>query len=224
VNGQAPPVAPDAAEHHEVQRLLPWHATHALPAGDAQRVEAHLVRCAACRAALAWELRVVDAQRDLLAPADAVERGFDAMKQRLSCAGPPGARLRGAWRDAPAWLRRVLALQTVAIVALTGLVIAFGLPDRGDDDAAVYRALGRGAPPATADVAVVFRADATEREIARVLAARGARIADGPTAGGAYLLALPPDARDAGSIARLRAEPAVVFAESLRDGDAEAAR
>ena len=35
--------------HQEVWELLPWHATRTLAAAEAERVEAHLARCALCR-------------------------------------------------------------------------------------------------------------------------------------------------------------------------------
>ena len=77
-----------------------------------------------------------------------------------------------------------------------------------------YRALGAPGAAATANAVVMFKPDATEQEIRSALRASGARFVDGPTASNAYLLSVRGDDH-AGAIARLRAQPAVLLAESL---------
>ncbi|HEX7384990.1 MAG TPA: hypothetical protein VF291_11800, partial [Burkholderiaceae bacterium] len=66
----------------------------------------------------------------------------------------------------------------------------------------------------TGDVVVMFRADATEAELRAALHAGGARIVDGPTAAGAWVLDVPPGRR-AAALAALRSQPSVTLAQPL---------
>ena len=67
---------------------------------------------------------------------------------------------------------------------------------------------------AAANVVVMFKPEASEREIRNALRASGARMVDGPTASNAWLLSVPGQGH-LQAIARLRAQPAVAIAESL---------
>jgi cysteine synthase len=91
-------------------------------------------------------------------------------------------------------------------------VLALLLVRPGDDNAS-YRALGA-AGQAQGNVVVAFKPDTPERELRRILQAAGARVVDGPTVTGAYVLAVP-QSRQAATLGRLRAEPAVTLAQSL---------
>jgi hypothetical protein len=84
---------------------------------------------------------------------------------------------------------------------------------RPGPDTGAYRALGAAAP-AAGNLVVVFKPDTTEAEMRRILQARGARLSDGPTVTGAYVLALPAPLAPA-ALTSLRAEPAVTLAEPL---------
>jgi hypothetical protein len=64
---------------------------------------------------------------------------------------------------------------------------------------------------------VIFRPDATEADMRRILTAADARFVDGPTAAGAYVLKAPPRAK-AQALALLRRQPQVVLAQPLDAG------
>lgn len=118
------------------------------------------------------------------------------------------ARWRGLWSGG-GWMPWALAGQGVLIA---GLVVQL-MPDGASD----YRALssgGAGAQPQTGNVVVVFRPDAQLGQVQGILQANGARMVDGPTVTGAYVLDVP-DASQASVLAALKADPVVQLAEPL---------
>lgn len=136
--------------------------------------------------------------------------------------GPAEAPLRGWLRrlmetfDGGGWRNWALAAQLVVIAGLSVLL----WPAGGGTDAAnpAYRALGSGSAAAP-DVVVMFQPDARADHVQRVLQACGARIVDGPTVTGAYLVDVEA-ARMPQLLAALRADPAVRLAEPLGAGAA----
>lgn len=210
-------------EHDIVQLLLPWYDSGRLDAAEAARVAAHLGTCSRCQADVAWQrqlrgaLSSAESARGADAPAADVDRGWAALRDRLDLdrstarrAPPPP---RKPSRTATAWWRWLLAAQSAVIVGLAVLVVVM-LPR---DDA--YRALGSANRAADASIVVVFRPDANEAQIRQALRDSEARLVDGPTVTGAYLLAVAP-ARHTAAIDRLRHEAAVLRVESLAAGPA----
>jgi anti-sigma factor RsiW len=207
-------------EHDIVQLLLPWLDGGHLDDAEATRVNAHLGACARCQADLAWQrrLRSVADGVTLTASSSDADRGWSALRGRLGAAAAGGGRpfkpLPAAPRARPhGWTgwRWVMALQSAVIVGLAALVVAM-LPR---DDA--YRALGTPGRSNEASIVVVFRPDASELQIRQALRDSDARLVDGPTATGAYLLSAAP-AKHANAIERLRRQGAVLRVESLDAG------
>jgi hypothetical protein len=116
-----------------------------------------------------------------------------------------GAFNGGGWRN---W---ALAAQLAVIVGLGALLAP---PGDGPDPA--YRALGSGTA-ATPDMVVMFQPDARLDHVQLLLQASGARIVDGPTVTGAYLIDVDA-ARMPQLLAALRADPGVRLAEPLGAG------
>jgi anti-sigma factor RsiW len=214
-----PPSHGDA--HDEAQRLLPWLLTGRLDDAERAMVQAHLAACPRCQGELGWERRLQACYAELQADAD-TERGLAAMHQRLQRpprrGGWPAGRAwarrlqaawRAAWRAPAAGLRGVLALQAAMI-----LLLAAGLFAALQPREAPYRALGAAATPAHANAVVRFRPEATDLAVRQALQGSGARVVDGPTVSGAYLLRLPAVERD-NALKRLRGDSAVLLAESL---------
>ncbi|CAN7298807.1 zf-HC2 domain-containing protein [Pseudoduganella sp. LjRoot289] len=115
---------------------------------------------------------------------------------------------RGLW-SGHGWMPWALAGQGVLIA---GLVFQL-LPDGASD----YRALsngGAGAPPQAGNVVVAFRPEVQMGQVQAVLQAHGARVVDGPTVTGAYVLDVP-DASQPRVLAALKADPLVQLAEPL---------
>ncbi|WP_426195405.1 zf-HC2 domain-containing protein [Massilia sp. DWR3-1-1] len=201
--------------HAQAQQALPWLANGSLADPERALVQAHLEICGSCRAELAL-LHTLRGAGPGPAPHCDVERALARLLPQLDAAAPlappQAATLR--WRERLAandryWLRAGVALQGCVIAALA--ILLAQSPAGADRQAGAYRALAASAAVRSAMV-VSFQPDTPERELRRILQASGARVVGGPTATGAWLL--EADGGPA-TLARLRAEPAVVLAESL---------
>jgi anti-sigma factor RsiW len=216
--------------HHQAQTLLPWYANGSLEADEAAAVEAHLADCADCRVEFALERALAARVADL--PAD-VEQGWAKLRGRV--------RAKPAWRPAwtPSWppapagaaaalLARpvaigwALAAQAAALAAAVCLGLAWQAawqarqPERAPQP--LYHALGAAPASGRGDLVVVFKPTASLEAFRAALDASGARLVDGPTSTGAYVLQSPAD--DHGqALALLRADGQVLLAEPI-DGDA----
>jgi hypothetical protein len=231
--------------HQGTIELLPWYTNGTLEQDEAALVEQHLADCAACRAELqslrllqaAYVEEATDARADaalarLLPRLDGERSAGIGRSGRLDAADPARLldRVRGAWRRrggqvmAPAWIKLAVAMQFAVIFALGWKVAGVDRTVREDQ---LYHTLSSGSAPAhaTGSIVVVFDPAVPERELLRILKDCGARIVDGPTASNAFVLALEPNVAHAGSaavLARLKSEPAVVLAEPLQAGPADA--
>jgi hypothetical protein len=235
MNRMHKPADPDP--HAETRELLPWLANGTLAGPELERVRAHLGACPACRERLDWEYSLrASAQPE--APLSA-QQAFAALLPRLGAqevhpqdadagarqdarAGEPQLPLDGhhpgkpgrwgglAAANDPRWLRALAALQLGIMVALGAALAAQRSHEPG------YRTLGAHAA-AAGNIVVSFDPATPERELRRILQASGGRIVDGPTATGAWVLAVEPAAARP-ALQRLRAEPVVTLAEPLAIG------
>ncbi len=198
--------------HARTLDLIPWHLGGGLDDAEAAELEAHLAACAHCRAELEQERRLKAAVAEL--PIE-VERGWARLAGRISAdrRAPPRRRESARperRRAAPGLIAAGLGGAFAAGVALT-LASPFGGPPRRE--AGSYHGLAA-TPAASLRLAVMFRPLTREADLRRILAAAGARVVDGPTAAGAWVLTTAPAARPA-ALARLRVEPAVAFVQPL---------
>jgi hypothetical protein len=114
----------------------------------------------------------------------------------LSRSGPVGWAVGGALAASVAFALAIIGLQQPASPART------------------FHTLGSAGGAASGQAIVLFRPDATEQQMRALLAAQGARVVDGPTAAGAYVLRV--DGRSpAKAIGALRQSAEVVLAEPL---------
>ncbi|TCP31045.1 zf-HC2 domain-containing protein [Sphingomonas sp. BK235] len=197
-----------------VLRLLPWHLTGTLDAADEELVGRHLAGCATCRAELARERALATAVHTAEPRAGDGWAGMSALLDRAE----PRPRQR-----ARAWVRRSGALGSqrtwrwiagAQFAALLVLGTWVALPSQR---APAYRALGDASQVRAGNALVMFRPETSEAALRRSLAEADARLVDGPTASGAYVIALPGDGT---ALARLRAQPAVTLAEPIERGSA----
>lgn len=210
----ADPIISNETPHDEAEALLPWYATGRLDGRDRARVEQHIATCAHCREELGLERRLAQGFRSY---APEVESGWSRLRDRVASRPnktAPQRRLADLGAELWAGFTRpvVVALASiqVAFVALaSGLLMWLSQP--------VYEGLGSASAPAAANAIIMFRSDATEGQMRRTMAAAGARIVDGPTSAGAYLLHIDPLKRDAW-LARLRTDRDVQLAERIDSG------
>jgi hypothetical protein len=201
-------------EHLAAQLALPWLFKGSLAPDERERVDAHLLTCAACRADLAT-LATIGGAAPPAAPACDPERALARLGPLLDDSPQEprsGAAINTVGSAQPAandmrWLRPIVVAQCAVIAVLLGMLLRPASKDQP------YLALGAGARP-SAELVVQFAPETPESELRRILQANGARIVDGPTASKAYLLDLPQE-RIGPVVAALRGEPAVRLAEPL---------
>lgn len=201
------PVHPERP-HDQAEELLSWYATGRLDAADRLMVDDHLASCARCRRQVDAERLLVDAYRTLDLQVDSRWARLRARVEQQP---------RRPWRPVGVLgeLRRILgrpAVVALATAQLAFLVLAgtallwLTQPN--------YRALGGPQTAPSANVLVIFRADATEDDIRTTLRANDATLVGGPTPADAYLLHVPARQRDS-AVKRLQADDDVQLAEAI---------
>jgi hypothetical protein len=218
--------------HERIQALLPWFVTDRLDAAERAEVEAHLSGCVDCRAEERLERRL---SAEVAAMPMDVEQSWARLRARLDRPSPyqgrgAGGRLAAAWRGfgrrlrggpprtarpaqgRPPWMAWAMAGQAALMVALFAMVWphAGSTPGAG----ARYHTLGAASSARVGNVVVMFRPDTPERDLRAAFVADQARLVDGPTAAGAYVLNVP-QARRASALAALRRRAGVVMAEPI---------
>jgi anti-sigma factor RsiW len=205
------PSLSERGPHDEAEELLPWYATGQLEAGDRARVERHLYSCAACREQLAVERRLIE---EFQATSPQIESGWARLKGQIAPPRPPMPARPSALAELWAILSRpavaTLAVAQLAFVVVAGSVLlSLSRPD--------YHALGSAPEPATANLIVMFRADATAADIGSALGDAGASIVGGPTSAGAYLIHVDAQKRKS-ALTKLQGDSEVVLAQPI-DGN-----
>lgn len=204
--------------HRAAEALMPWLIAGTLEPADRDRVEAHLLDCAACRVELERQRKLASLYRHAVADEPALDPGaaFARLTARIDAEAVPAAG-RATWLLG--W-PLVAGVQLCVIAALASILV-LDRPDANRPEAAPadYRGLAASAVAAQGEAIVFFSAEATAPEIRRVLNQAAARIVDGPTATGAYVLRFEPGT-GAAALAALRGEPTVARVEPLALGDA----
>lgn len=195
--------------HDEAQKLLAWYANGTLTESETARVEVHLAHCEECRADLAAERAIGGG---IAGQSLDVEHGWADMQRRIAAASAPR---RPAWYARRVPVGWVLGMQAAA----AALIVVVFLPGRTPSTPSrLYHALGTAPVAATGNLVVMFSASTREAELRAAFASAGARIVDGPTVAGAYVLHVPGATRDA-ALARLRRDSHVTLAEPIDPGD-----
>ena len=198
----------DVQPHDEAEMLLPWYATGQLEAQDRLVVERHLSSCATCREQLALERRL---SREFRGFAPEVDAGWARLRRRME----PGRDRRGPVRERAR--RRWNVLQNPAVAGLAAAQLALlvlGGSWLVSMNRPSYQALGSAPAPSSADMIVIFRPDATEKDVRAALRSIDASIVDGPTATDAYLLHVP-NAKRQQSLQKLQERNEVQLAQPI---------
>lgn len=191
--------------HEATMLLLPWYVTGEIEPGDRLLAETHLAGCAECRAELAAERRLHTAVAELPA---APATGWERLAADL--AEPAPQRLPRRFAIRAGWM-----LGAQAALLLFGVGFVLHLQRQPPVTAKeTFHALGSSEARPVGNLLVMFAPDTPEAALREAIAAAHARLVDGPTEAGAYLLAIAPEQRPA-ALARLRAEPKVVLAQPV---------
>lgn len=200
--------------HRRAQLALPWYATGQLDGAECAEVEDHLATCTACRE----DLR---AERDMAARVAGLtfdgEAGWMRLRQRLqqtprSRRRPSAAETIRRWLAWPGKFGWFVAGQAIAV----GLVLILAVPRAPPP--AEFHTLGAASAHAPGNAPgnaiIMFRPDASEADMRATLAASGARIVDGPTASGAYVLRIAAERREA-ILSELRSRKTIILAQPI---------
>jgi hypothetical protein len=193
-----------------VQRLIPWFVNGSLDGSDEALVRAHLETCGECRADVARENVLREA---IAAMPSGEDHGWAGLRDKVLQRPPIAKRgiVPSLRRPIPLGWALAGQLAVAASVAVAFVTLSPAEPR------AEYRLLASPDQTGSGNVIVLFSPETTEADLRRELTAVEARIVDGPTASGAYILRVT--ARDqAKAIAQLRAAGEVVLAEPLSTG------
>lgn len=206
-------------EHHWAQEMLAWRASGRLPADETARFEAHLRECVHCRADL-------DIERELarrMSATPVVDYAPQASLARLMQRIDRRSRKRSWWSFGsrngadddrmPRGILLVFAAQTAAL-ALLAVAVAL-LATR--DEPATYQTLSATPALATRHLQVRFADQASTAQMRTALDQVGARIIDGPSPAGVFVVALQDSAAIEARAAQLRANPVVLFVQVTED-------
>ena len=202
--------------HEQTQALLPWYVNNTLDEEERALVDAHLSECSECSSELEFERTLATEVASL--PVDA-ERGWVAMADKLD-AMPVDQGVAPV-----ALLRRKITLGwafagQLAVAAALVLAVYVGRPGvpgpqdyvRGSPD---YVGLGSNPSARQGNVLVLFNPETSEKDISAVLRRLQARVVDGPTESGAYVLNIADDRRQQ-AVQALRSSGRVLLAEPLQ--------
>lgn len=199
---------------HPQALLLPWYLSGTLAESEQQDVTGHLAGCAACRAELAALTRDRHLVREALSASAGPSRDLRMeVLSRISGASPGGrpaapqtAVSRRAWGTRPVWLAGMALAASLIIVQFAAILRLAQVPTVQPP------VLTRGLGAPTTRLELLVDPGATEAALTVFLRSLHARIVDGPSADGAYVveLATADPGQIAADLARARAESQLI--------------
>lgn len=206
--------------HQDISELLPWYANNTLSDEERARIDAHLETCAACRADLRFEQQVftgLHAQGGIeYMPAASLKK----LQSRLDSTQPVTPLVAPAEAKP---LRRmpwtgVMAASVAALAIAVSMLAADRLMQRGPGElpGSYVTVTTAAVRPPDEVIRAVFAQGLTLEQLQVVLDGAQLRIVSGPTEAGVYSLATISSQSVTESLATLRQNPAVRFAETTR--------
>jgi len=219
------PQSSDAREHQAMSSLIPWYVNGSIGEAERQRVDAHLLRCADCRETLAQErcvYQAMNAERTVeYMPAASLKRLQARLDGIGAAAAADGAAREKTGRGSMPWQGAMAASVAVMALALSVLAADRWMQFRAQT-APDYHTVTKPTARAPDEVIrAVFSPTVTLVELQAILDEAGVRIVAGPTEAGCYSLAAESRRPVNSSLALLRANAKVRFAESTQPGFAE---
>jgi len=171
-------------------------------------VETHRANCAQCRSDLSAERQVAAAVANHSFECDG---GWERMRELLRQEGLTGVRSIGRFIRKRVWISWAAAAHLAAAAALA-LVFVSVTPQRPVGPQ--YRALGASGTTAEPNLIVQFQPGTRVADMQRLLETSNARLVDGPTVTGAYLLRVNRGKRQL-ALRQLRDNRAISLAEPI---------
>lgn len=191
--------------HDEVQELLPWFVNGSLAPEEANRVEAHRATCAECRSDLGAERQLAAAVAQLSFECDGA---WERMRALLS---------QDRGRSVGRWLRKKVPISWAAtgpLAAAAALAFVFVSVAPKQPIEPQYRALNSIGTAQQANLIVQFQPATPVKDVQHLMAISKARLVDGPTVTGAYLLRVDEAQRQL-ALEKLRDDKAISLAEPI---------
>jgi hypothetical protein len=218
------PQSSAAREHPAISSLIPWYVNGSIGEQERQRVDAHLPLCAACRDDLARERCVYQAMNAETTveymPAASLKRlqaRLDGIGGAAAAAAPPAeAAPERPGRPSMPWQGLMAASIAVMALALSVLAADRWMQSRAHAAPNYYTVTTATARAPDEVIRAVFSPAVTLFELQAILDDAGLRIISGPTEAGVYSLATNSRRPVNSSLAVLRANAKVRFAESTR--------
>jgi hypothetical protein len=211
-----------ACGQQEISALLPWYVNDTIGEQDRERVDAHLILCASCRDDLARERLICRSMTVETAVEHMPAASLKRLQARLDGVTDPQAdaptQVSAAQpRRSAAWQAAMAASIAVAVVALSLLAADRWLQFRVRTSAPSYYTVTTSAARAPGEVIrAVFSPTITLAELQAILDETQLRIVSGPTEAGVYSLATKSGRPVSSSLALLRGNSNVRFAESTQ--------
>ena len=191
--------------HDEAQELLPWFVNGSLAPDEAKRVKAHRAACAECLSDLGAERQLAAAVAQLSFDCDgAWERMRGLLNQDMG-------RSVGRWLRKQVLISWTSAARLAAAAALALVFVSITAKQRIEPQ---YRALSAAGTAQQANLIVQFKPATRVEDMRRLLAFSKARLVDGPTVTGAYLLRVDEGNRPL-ALEKLRDDKAIALAEPI---------
>jgi anti-sigma factor RsiW len=195
---------------HPASLLLPWYLSGSLSEAERREVEGHLMTCTACKSELEMLAELRRETRGMImdapGPGPRVKRVVMAEVNRRAARPSLLDRIDVAAKELlrPKWAPSFAVL---LIICQFG-VIAWLTPRPGAPPELTSRSVSQ----AAARLKIVFSPAATLGEVQSAIRGLGARIVDGPTQDGAYIIELPADSPQqvAAKLRALRERPGLV--------------
>ncbi|HVS13158.1 MAG TPA: zf-HC2 domain-containing protein [Thermoanaerobaculia bacterium] len=201
-------------EHHRLRELLPWYVAGALDEEEQARCVGHLERCAECRDAVAEEVALREAVRATATPRLAPHpTSFRRVLEVIETAGSRGLVARARRLLAGPLLTprrlRLAALVIAQNVALVLIVLALARPAEEAADAPRFETRAVEDATSSPRLRLVFREDVALWEIVDLLRELDLELVGGPSAVGAFEIAIPAGRAPASVAAALRRDARV---------------
>jgi anti-sigma factor RsiW len=203
-----------ADRHRQAQESLPWYVMDRLDEDERAQFEAHLADCAACRRDLETERELAS---DIIGLPLNADVAWAAVRPRLRAQGRMGALQKigevfERFAGRPSRFGLLVAAQVLVLVVAAGAFTV--LPQHMRPE---YHTLSQQPAYAAGNLIAIFRPDISEAEFRNTLVASHARVVEGPTASGAWILSVPGGERSR-ILARLQGNKNVVLAQQIDAG------